>query len=653
MTRRINARDLYTLRSVADPNVSSDGRYLAYVVARSLEDEDRLASVIKIRSLVDDEPDREIAHHGAQLSSPRWSPDGVHLAYLSTETDLTEAFVYSLDDEQSMKITSSARAVAELCWEPDGQAIIYVSETDGQEKNDYESDTIVIRSLAYRFNGEGIVEGRRKHLYRSAIGIGDVEQLTSGDLDAVQPAPSPDGQRLAFTAKRMADRDSHLESDVWLLDRSNGNLSQVTPGDGSYGNPTWSPDGGRLAYTGHPIRLDGPFPVQEMLFVFDLRSGTHRQLMSEVDRGPGTGSASDTVHHAPLNVLSWSVGGGEVFTLVPDGGNVSLYACGVDSGDVRVLQTAGEIQSYCLAPDGTCYLSQSSMTEPVEMFVLDGESTITRITDENQRFADEVRVGRVVDFWIEEEPGARVHSWVVLPPEYDSSRTYPAIVAVHGGPHAMYSAGFYYWVQVISAADYVVLMPNPRASTGYGQDWLAALQDDWGGGDFRDVMLALDGLLERFSIDPRRIGITGESYGGYMTNWAITQTDRFAAAVTQNSSCNRYSLYGTADMVMMYSDWEFGGSPYEVPQNYLERSPIAHVARAKTPVLILHSENDMRVPISQGEEWFVALKSHGVDVEFVRFPGEHHMITRLGTPRHRIERIERTRRWFDCYLKGD
>jgi dipeptidyl aminopeptidase/acylaminoacyl peptidase len=653
MTRRINARDLYALRSVADPNVSPDGRHLAYVVAQSLEDEDRLVSAIKITSLSGDEPEREIARRGAQLSNPRWSPDGDRLAYLSTEPEPAQVYVYSLDDAQSTKITASARAVAEFCWQPDGQAIIYVSETDGQETNEHESDTIVIRSLAYKFNGEGIVEGRRKHLYRAAIGVDDVEQLTFGSFDAVQPAASPDGQRLAFTVKRMADRESHLESDVWLLDRASGNLSRVTPGDGSYGNPTWSPDGARLAYSGHPIRPDGPFPVQERLFVLDLRSGTHRQLMNELDRGPGGGSASDTVFHAPLNVLAWSVEGDEVLTLVPDGGNVSLFACGVDHGGVRVLHTAGEIQSYCLAPDGTCYVTRSSMTEPVELFVLDGESAVSRITSENQRFAAEVRFGRVEDFWVESEPGARVNSWVVLPLDYDSSRTYPAIVAVHGGPHAMYSAGFYYWVQVLSASDYIVLMPNPRASTGYGQDWLAALQDDWGGADFRDVMAALDGMLERYSIDPTRIGITGESYGGYMTNWAITQTDRFAAAVTQNSSCNRYSLYGTADMVMMYSDREFGGSPYEVPQNYLERSPIAYVARARTPTLILHSENDMRVPISQGEEWFVALKKYGVEVEFVRFPGEHHMITRLGTPRHRIERVERTRLWFDRYLKGD
>jgi dipeptidyl aminopeptidase/acylaminoacyl peptidase len=652
MKRKLVAQDLYAIRSVADPNISPDGNRLAYVVTQANAEHNRNIATIKLISVTGDHEPIELSADGAEVRSPRWSPSSSQLAFISDETGKPQVYTYTLDSGDRRQLPESDTAISDLCWTADGNSLILCSQIPQRSSEEDISDTVVIRSLAYKFNGEGLIAGRRSVLFHFALDSEEVRRLTPDDFDASQPAVSPDGQWLAYTAGRFTDRESHQASDVFVLDLSTGQHSPVSAGDGSYANPSWSPDGTMLAYTGHPIRPDGPFPLQDQLYVWDDRSGSTRELMANDDRAPGGGASSDIVHNTPIQVPQWSTSGERIYTLVADRGSISIGEVHVADHTYRAAHTAGEIQSFAVAADGSIYLTQSGLDEPPEVFRFQPGSKPQRLTDENQEIVDQVTFGSLGEIWSQSDPGVEVHSLIILPPDFTTDRSWPAIISVHGGPHAMYSAGFHFGLHVLASAGYIVLMPNPRASTGYGQDWLSGLENDWGGADYRDVMSALEKLVDSYPVDRDQLGIIGESYGGYMTNWAISQGKDFAAAVTQNSSCNRYSLYGSSDMVMMFSDREFGGSPYEKPENYLKRSPISYVANVSTPTLILHCENDMRVPISQGEEWFVALKKHGVEVEFVRFPGEHHMITRLGTPRHRVERIQRTQDWFDEHLSG-
>ncbi|MGA7668893.1 MAG: S9 family peptidase, partial [Nitrolancea sp.] len=241
-------------------------------------------------------------------------------------------------------------------------------------------------------------------------------------------------------------------------------------------------------------------------------------------------------------------------------------------------------------------------------------------------------------------------TWLLPSPDFDESKKYPLILEIHGGPHAMYGNTFYHELQVYAAGGYLVLYCNPRGSTGAGQQFVNAAAGDWGGCDYRDLMDVVDHVSKFRYVDTSRMGVTGGSYGGYMTNWIITQTDRFKAAVTQRSTVNRHNLYGTSDLVWSYASWEFGGSAYERPDFYLERSPLTYIKNVSAPVLIMHSENDFRCPVEQSEQLFVALKLHGKTTEYIRFPNESHGLSRTGRPDHRVERLDRAAEWFDRYL---
>ncbi|MBX6342038.1 MAG: S9 family peptidase, partial [Thermomicrobiaceae bacterium] len=248
------------------------------------------------------------------------------------------------------------------------------------------------------------------------------------------------------------------------------------------------------------------------------------------------------------------------------------------------------------------------------------------------------------------EGGVEIDGWVLKPPGFRPGVRYPLILEIHGGPHAMYGSTYFHELQVLAARGYVVLYANPRGSTGRGQEFVAAAMGDWGGVDYRDLMAGVDHVLSLGYVDEHRLGVTGGSYGGYMTNWIIGQTDRFKAAVTQRSTCNRYNLLGTSDLVWSYGPWEFRGYPWDEPEFHLERSPISYVRRMRTPLLILHSEQDYRCPIEQAEQLFVALKLLGREVEFVRFPNESHELSRAGRPDHRVERLRRIVDWFGQHL---
>lgn len=249
------------------------------------------------------------------------------------------------------------------------------------------------------------------------------------------------------------------------------------------------------------------------------------------------------------------------------------------------------------------------------------------------------------------QDGTEIDAWLMQPTGFKEGMKYPLVLEIHGGPHAMYGNTFFHEFQLLAARGYGVIYTNPRGSTGYGQHFLSAAMGDWGGVDYQDIMAGLNAACERFGwIDTNRLGVTGGSYGGYMVNWMLTQSDRFSAAITQRSTCNRYNLFGSSDLVWTYSEWEFRGLPWEETDLYYDRSPISYVDRVNTPVLVMHSENDMRCPVEQSEQWFTALKRLGKTAEFVRFPGESHNLSRSGRPDHRQERLDWMMAWFDAHL---
>ena len=645
--RRVTIDDLFEIQLVADPQISPDGTRVAFVVSTLDREANRYRSSIWMASSSGEEQPFQFTNGGGLDSSPRWSPDGSRMAFLSDRSGGNQIHVMAVDGGESEQITAGEDPPSDIQWSGDGDSIYFVRRT-GTKFNE-ETDTKVLKTLRNRMDGEGFWDGRRRQIFSvSASGDGEPEQITEGDWDSTQPAPSPDGKRLAFCSNRADDRDQTTRIDIWVQDLETGATEQITPGDGSYGSPAWSPDGSELAYTGHPVVEPWGPTTLDNLFVRELSTGEDRALMSGMDREPGNSGMSDARYNLPAQRPVWD-GEGGLLTLVGDGGSVHLYRC--RAGNEPAVEIAGQqdIQSFSLADDGTLAFASSNLSSPPEVFIVSGGEE-RQISDVNRGYLAAVELAGVDEVRYESDPGVEVHGWLLKPPSFNPSASYPAVIQVHGGPHGMYGVGFFHEMQLLAARGYVVLMTNPRGSTGYGQEWVAGTKEDWGGADYRDVYAGADYLAGLDFVDSGRMGITGGSYGGYMVNWAIGQTDRFKAAVSQRSTANRASLYGTSDINWSYNDWEYGGTPYENHEFYRERSPLTYVANVVTPILLLHSENDLRCPVSQSEEYFTALKLHGCEAEFVRFPDESHGLSRTGQPVHRVERLERICDWFDRYL---
>lgn len=651
MTRRpITIDDLYRIQLVADPNISPDGLRVAYVVTNV----DRIAngyrsSIWMVDTHADDVPYRFTSCPGKD-TSPRWSPDGSMLAFLSDRSGKNQVHVMHADGGEAWQVTSGANPASELTWSSDSTSILYVSKVDPEDAGDEKSDVRVVTALKYKFDGEGFLDGKRRHIFRVSAHGGEPQPLTDGDWDSTQPALSPDDRWLAFVSNRSEDRDNNSLTDIWLTDLRTDETKRLTPEDGNYATPAWSSDGSKLAFTGHPIvEPHGPATLDD-LYVWHKDSGETVRLLTSLDREPGNSAMSDMRYALPTPTPIWDASGEQVLTLVSDQGSVHVYGCGLDGEPEPILSGQRDIQSFTVTADGAMAFASSALDTPTDVFILRTDGSEQRLTTHNDEFMSGIELGHAEEVRFESDPGVEVHGWLLTPPGFNAATRYPAIVQVHGGPHGMYGVGFFHEMQVLASRGYVVLFTNPRGSTGYGQSTVSGSMGDWGGADYRDVMAGADLLESLDYVDSSRIGITGGSYGGYMVNWALGQTDRFRAAVTQRSTSNRLSLYGTSDFNVMYNDWEFRGNPYDNASFYLERSPLTYVKNITTPLLILHSEDDLRCPVSQGEELFVALKKLGKIVEFVRFPDESHGLSRTGQPVHRTERLERLCGWFDRYL---
>ncbi len=646
--RRLDIADLFEIGIVADPNISPDGQRVAFVVTHLRQKENDYTSAIWLADRSSGEVYQYTAGRG-QGHSPRWSPDGRHLAFISNRSGSGQIHLMAADGGEAWQLTSGTNAPSDPVWSADSSAIYYVSKVD--QENPPKSDTFVTRDLLHKLDGEGFWDGKFRQIHRISVDGGEAQQITDGDWHSTQPAISPDGTRLAFCSYRENDRRATTRMDLWTLELASGDLERLTPGDGFYGAPAWSADSSKLAYMGNPT-TEAPYGPTLLtdIYIRSIDSGDVQQLFEGQEVEPGSSSMSDIRFHVPAQRPIWNQDGSAIYSLISSRGSVKLASCALDGNVEYLVDGEVDVLSFTLAGSGEIAYCSTTFNVPPEIFVVDAEGDSKQLSQINQAWLEQVELAGVEEVEFESDSGVMVHGWLLKPPSINESARYPAVLQVHGGPHGMYGVGFFHEMQLLAARGYVVLMTNPRGSTGYGQEWVAGTIGDWGGKDYRDVLAAAEFLGALPYVDEQRLGITGGSYGGYMVNWVIGQSSLFKGAVSQRSTANRASLYGTSDLNWSYNDWEYDGSPYENPEHYVERSPITYVANVETPVLLLASENDLRCPISQSEEYFTALKKHDKCVEFVRFPNESHGLSRGGQPVHRVERLERICGWFDQYL---
>ena len=642
-------QDVFKLTGVSDPRVSSDGSAIAYVIWRADHDSNSYPSAIWIR---DGEGDRQLTDGTKTDSQPRWSPDGTRIAFASNrggDDEKSQLYVVDVTGGEPMKLTSLKESVSSIGWSPDGSTIVFCArEPDAayDEEDDRARSPRRFTRLRYRLDDEGWTLDRPQHIFVvAADGSGEARAITKGDSDDDQPVWSPDGTRIAFGGTRLEDWDIDPVQDICVVDREGGEVSVLTPSDGWYQAPSWSPDGGRIAYQVTPGRFDEPRHAQ--VGVLDIVSGESEILTSDLDRN----CAPYPLIREPL----WD--GDDIVFALEDRGNTPIYRVAADGASAPVAIVEGELNvtGYDAAGGRVVYTATDLVTLP-ELHE-NGE----RLTSVTRTFTDDVGAIPAERYEATSADGTPVEAWVLKPEGFEAGKRYPVLLNIHGGPFTQYGNRFFDEFQVFARAGYVVLFSNPRGSSGYSEAAARAIRGPlndqgpgWGTVDYEDLMAVVDTALERYDFcDPDRLGVLGGSYGGYMTTWITGHTDRFKAACSERAVNNWHSMHGSSDLGWIFKGY-FGAYAFEegATEVYLKHSPITYVNDIHTPMLILHSESDLRCPIEQAEQLFTSLRLLERDVEFVRFPAEGHELSRSGSPRHRSQRFEIIVDWFDRKLKS-
>ena len=633
--------DVYELTGVADPRLSPDGRLVAFVVTRIDREESEYRSAIWIGPTDGSEPPRQLTSGLKADAAPRFSPDGTRLAFVSNrDSERKQLYVLPLQGGEPLRLTDLAEDVGDPVWSPDSQRLVFVSRVRDpayDEEDEKKRPPRRFTRLQFKFDNEGWTGDRRRHLFICpADGSAEPTQLTSGDFEDSHPSWSPDGGRIVFVSSRGEDWDLEPISHLYVIAPDGGEPDQLTSGENIYSVPSWSPDGRWIACRWSPGGFDRP--RHERIAVVDAETGAHQSLTESLDRHGDS--------YPPLRAPAWDRE--EVVFGVEDGGNVPLYRARADGSQPPQLVIGGErwVHGWDAAAGELVYAASTPTSLP-ELYR--GEEQQTSF---GAAFAEGRELIAPERFTATSQDGTEVEAWIIRPAGFEEGRRYPVLLNIHGGPFTQYGNKFFDEFQVYAGAGYAVLYSNPRGSSGYSEEWGRAIRGPveggpgWGSVDYEDVMAVIDEALRRFDFcDPERLGVMGGSYGGYMTSWIVGHTDRFGAACSERAVNSLVSQYGSSDIGHFIRSY-VGAYLFEDFEAYARHSPATYAERMTTPLLILHSENDLRCNIEQAEQLYTTLRLLRRDVELVRFPGESHELTRSGSPAHRVQRFELLLDWF-------
>ncbi len=655
MSAPIVPEDLYRFRWIDHVRLSRDGERVAYQLSWADGEARQNRSRIVVRRLLEPEPVDATA--GPRRDhSPEWSPDGRRVAFVSRRGPVDQVFVLDMASPgDARQVTSLAEGAGSPLWSPDGNAIAFIGTVLGdpeavvddprppENKDQLRRAPVarIARRLDYKHDGQGFVDGRYHHLFVVPATGGDVTQLTSGAWDVAGFDWSPDGKQLVVAGNAEPQGDLQRALNLYVVDLA-GKRSRLAGGF-YLASPAWSPRGDLIAFIS-PNGLEAG--LLERLWIVPSGGGDQRCLTIGLDQSVGDSIITD-MRAGHGTRLVWSREGDRLYFQSSGPGVASVYSCDLE-GNVRP-EIGGQRRIYDFdVASGVFAFCASDTTNPGElhMFTRGAEA---RVTDLNP-WLHERYVAQPERHSFTAPDGWVVEGWLLRPDHFDAGRRYPLILEVHGGPHGQYGWAFFHELQVLAGMGYIVLYINPRGSDGYGEFFRRQVVRDWGGKDFVDLMTALDQAIETTgNVDVTRMGIGGGSYGGYMTNWVIGQTNRFSAAVAMRSISNLVSEYAQHDIVL-WGALELGSPPWPDQDELWKRSPIRYVQNIQTPLLLTCGEMDLRTAISQSEELFGAMRFLGKTVEMVRFPEESHDLSRNGRPDRRVERLERIGGWYERFL---
>lgn len=688
--RLMTPADILRVATISDPQISPNGDWVVYTVSSTEGDQtvstlwlvrtgERLSNVPPTSRQPEQRrnwellrnPPRQLLPPGWSAANPRWSPDGRTIAFLSTHEGQRGIWVTGFDRriprfvaalrDTNFFITYAGESMA---WSPDSKSIAYISAIEEFDRDSVDSagkndDPRVIDRIQYK-SRTSFSDRLRTHVWLTEVDQPQPRQLTSGPSYDHALGFSPRGDEIAFISNHETDPDANNNSDIFAVNLQ-GQVRQITQTAGCEYEPKWSPDGKWIAYTATTRLVTTIDSVAEdrHVWVTDAGGGSRRELSAALDR-----RATNP---------KWLKDSRRIIFMAGDAGSTFLYSADPSGGEPKRVFPAfvrrddppelssslsrGRIQVTSYSPFGdsngaAAVIVSSSPTNlsDVGVSAIGSTSTalIVELTGHNAAFERGHEFVEPEEMTFKSFDGTPIQGWLMKPIGWRADRKYPMILSIHGGPHGMYGYAFNPTFQVYAARGYAVLYLNPRGSSGYGQKFSDGTINEWGGGDYRDLMAGVDEALRRYTwIDANRLGVTGGSYGGFMTNWIITQTPRFRAAVSTASVSNLISFYSTS----LYQDLvhaEFGGFPWDNYDLLWQWSPLRYVRQAQTPTMFIHGEQDNDVHITQAEEMYMGLRRRGVETVLVRYPREGHG---LREPRHRVDSLERTLAWFDRFLK--
>lgn len=692
MPRRtpIRPEDIYEIRVPTDCRLSPGGDRLATAVTQADREQLKNTSHLWMAEVGDSVEPRcsQFTHSKHAERMPRWSPDGKIIAFLSTRSERTELWTIPADGGEGKQLTKLEGAIGEFAWSPDGRRLVVTftprdaeakDREERKKKGDPGTEAPLVRTvqrLFYKHDGSGFLPQARTHISIVDALTGKARPLTGGDeFSESEPCFSPDGRWVYFTSNRSADPDRHADrEDIWRIPTRGGSIERIRTFDGPAGEPGISPDGRWIAFLGKKD-ADQPWNLRHTkLWVVPSAGGRPVCLTERLDRTCRNTTISDTAGTGGGSPAIWSPDSRQVYFLVSNEGNGEIWRVGLrDRKPEPVVQARGQVLAFAIDFErGVIHTTWNDLENPGEIrsFPLppagrDADLPGADLPAAELHGADLPPTGLVrsalntgwlaqrvlavpEDVWFTGKGNHDLQGWILAPRRLSRARKGPAVLYIHGGPATQYGHAFFHEFQVLAARGYTVFYSNPRGGTGYSEKHLNAIVGKWGTIDYDDLMAFTDVALRRARhVARRRVAVAGGSYGGYMTNWIIGHTNRFACAITSRSISNFMSFVGTSDFGWLWPK-EFGTmGPWEAPERYLRMSPLYYLKNMRTPTLIEHQEEDHRCPIEQAEQLWTALKWKGVPVEFLRYPGEPHGMSRGGRPDRRIDRLERIHAWLE------
>ncbi|MCW3120966.1 MAG: peptidase prolyl oligopeptidase active site domain protein, partial [Flavipsychrobacter sp.] len=646
--RPLKMEDLQNIATLSAASISADGRFLAYVTSKVIIAENANKDFISVIELT---TKQEISMW--EGSSPQWSPVSNEIAYVADYKGVSYIWIYFLNDDVRKPLAPIYEshyfmghlALKNYAWTPNGLHIAYVSAEATLKAETEDSSVKVIERLLYKTKGgrgrPAVTDDALSHVWVVPVNGGEPQLVTTGDYNEHSICWSPDSTKIAFVSNRSTDPDNNQLHDLWNIDLLSGNITRHTENFCTVYQLSWSPDGTDIAFLATLSKVaTNDSPAEDTrLYIVSTGDTSVRCLTQSFDRR--------------IEQISWHPQGEVIYFTAGNKGTTAIYKVAVDTNTVE--HVAGEnchILEYAInkAGDTLCYISTDT-SHLTEIFLYELGSNINRqITNNSNLLLQKCHLQEAETFWFKSFDEVEIQGWIIKPAQFNSQQKYPLVLVIHGGPHNMFGYEFEDRMQILSANGYGVLFINPRGSSGYGQAFSNGCVLNWGGGDYKDLMIGLDAAIRENSwIDADRLGVTGQSYGGYMTNWIITQTNRFKAAVVDGGISNLVSFAGTS-LYHSLIESEFNGSAYDNFPLLWQWSPLRNVKNVTTPTLFLHGEVDNEVPLTQAEEMYIALKKLGVESRFIQYIGEGHGWRPDLKPQNRHDVLTRTLEWFNTYL---